>query len=127
MEAQVDVQNLFRRCDPVFWPIGPRIFVEPIRDASRVLHNPRVYISSCLFLLEGVFLKLDLSRTVAVDRFVSPQLQSLIIHPQFFRLCSFSFLLVSSIRRQGLALLARSIEQCTVDNQRRSGAAIAGF
>jgi hypothetical protein len=36
------------------------------------------------------------------------------------------FLLVSSIRRQGLAFVARSIAQLTVDNQ-RSGAAIAGF
>jgi hypothetical protein len=37
------------------------------------------------------------------------------------------FLLVSSILRQELALVVRSIAQCTVDNQRRSGAAIAGF
>jgi hypothetical protein len=28
---------------------------------------------------------------------------------------------------QELALMARSIAQCPVDNQRRSGAAIAGF
>jgi hypothetical protein len=34
---------------------------------------------------------------------------------------------VSLIRRQGLALVARSIVQCMVDNQRRSGAVIAGF
>jgi hypothetical protein len=52
---------------------------------------------------------------------------SLIIHPQYSRLCSFLFLLVSLILRQELALVARSITQCTVDNQRRSGAAIAGF
>jgi hypothetical protein len=37
------------------------------------------------------------------------------------------FLLVSLILRQELALMARSIMQCTIDNQRRSGAAIAGF
>jgi hypothetical protein len=37
------------------------------------------------------------------------------------------FLFVSSICRQGLALMARSIVQGMVDNQRRSGAAIAGF
>jgi hypothetical protein len=37
------------------------------------------------------------------------------------------FLLVSSILRQELALVVRSIAQCTVDNQRRSGVAIAGF
>ena len=35
--------------------------------------------------------------------------------------------LCSSIRRRGLAFLARSTEQCTVDNLRRRGAAIAGF
>jgi hypothetical protein len=40
----------------------------------------------------------------------------LIIHPQYCRLCSFLFLLVSSIRRQGLAFMARSIAQRTVDN-----------
>jgi hypothetical protein len=52
---------------------------------------------------------------------------SLIIHLQYSRLCSFLFLLVSLIPMQELALVARSIAQCTVDNQRRSGAAIAGF
>jgi hypothetical protein len=75
----------------------------------------------------GFCLSLDLSRTAAVDRFVRPQLVSLIIHLQYSRLCSFLFLLVSSILRQELALVARSIVQCTVDNQRRSGAAIARF
>jgi hypothetical protein len=49
---------------------------------------------------------------------------SLIIHPQYSRLCSFLFLLVSLILRQELALVVRSIAQFTVDNQRRSGAAI---
>jgi hypothetical protein len=52
---------------------------------------------------------------------------SLFIHLQYSRLCSFLFLLVSSIHRQGLAFVASTIAQCTVDNQRRSGAAIAGF
>jgi hypothetical protein len=75
----------------------------------------------------GFCLSLDLSRTVAVYRFVRPQLASLIIHLQYSRLCSFLFLLVSLILRQELALVVRSIAQCTVDNQRRSGAAIAGF
>jgi hypothetical protein len=37
------------------------------------------------------------------------------------------FLFVSSIHRQGKALVARSIVQCMVNNQRRSGDAIAGF
>ena len=65
MEAQVDIQNLFRCCDAVFWPFGPCIFVEPIRGASRVLHNPRVFINSHHILVRGRFLlKLDLSRTV---------------------------------------------------------------
>jgi hypothetical protein len=62
-----------------------------------------------------------------IDRFVRPQLECLINHLQFFRLCSSLFLFVSSICRQGLALMARSIVQHMVDNQRRSGAAIAGF
>jgi hypothetical protein len=75
----------------------------------------------------GFCLSLDLSRTAAVDRFVRPQLVSLIIHLQYSRLCSFLFLLVSSILRQELALVARSIAQCMVDNQRRSGATIARF
>jgi hypothetical protein len=49
-------------------------------------------------------------------------------HPStIFQIVSFSFLLVSSIRRQGLAFVARSIEQRAVVNQRRSGAAIVGF
>jgi hypothetical protein len=52
---------------------------------------------------------------------------SLFSHPQYSRLCSFLFLLVSSIRGQGLSFVARSITQRTVDNQRRSGAAIVGF
>jgi hypothetical protein len=47
--------NKFRRCDAVFWPIGPCIFVEPIRGASRFLHNPRVYIVAAPFLLEAGF------------------------------------------------------------------------
>jgi hypothetical protein len=52
---------------------------------------------------------------------------SLIFHPQYSRLCSFLFLLVSLILRQELALVVRSITQCMVDNQRRSGAAIVVF
>ena len=62
-----------------------------------------------------------------LDRFVRSQLECLIIHLQFSRLCSFLFLLVSSIRKQGLAFVAWSIVQRIVDNQRRSGAAFAGF
>ena len=107
---------------------GPCIFVQPIRARPGRESAPNPYIiSSRHHIRARVLLKLDLSRTVAVDRFVRPQLVSLIIHPQYSRLCSFLFLLVSSILRQELALVARSIAQCTVDNQRRSGAAIAGF
>ena len=39
----------------------------------------------------------------------------------------FLILTVSSIRRQGLAFVARSTVQRMVDNQRRSGAAIVKF
>jgi hypothetical protein len=93
-----------------------------------VTHALILYLFSSRRHIRGGFcLSLDLSRTAAVDRFVRPQLVSLIIHPQYSRLCSFLFLLVSSILRQELALVVRSIAQCTVDNQRRSGAAIAGF
>jgi hypothetical protein len=45
-----------------------------------------------------------------------PQLVSLIIHPQYSILCSFLFWLMYLILRQELALVARSIAQCTVDN-----------
>jgi hypothetical protein len=127
MEAQVDIQNLFRRFDVVFWAFGPCIFVDPIRGASRVCITLEYLLIAATSLLVAGLLKLDLSRTVVVDRFVRPQLVSLIIHPQYSRLCSFLFLLVSSILKKELALVARSIAQCTVDNQRRSGAAIAGF
>jgi hypothetical protein len=78
--------------------------------------------------VRGEFLiKLDLSRTIR-RRSVCETPTRELNHPStIFRLCSFSFLLVSSIRMQALAFVVRSIEQHTVDNQRRSGAAIAGF
>ena len=72
-------------------------------------------------------LSYSVKNSLPLDRFVRPQLECLIIHLQFSRLCSFFFLLVSLIRRQGLAFVAKSIMQCMVDNQRRSGAAIAGL
>jgi hypothetical protein len=110
------------------WAFGPCIFVGPIRARPGRESAPNPYIiSSRHHIRAWVLLKLDLSRTAVVDRFVRPLLVSLIIHPQYSRLCSFLFLLVSSIRRQGLALVVRSIAQRTVDNQRRSGVAIAGF
>jgi hypothetical protein len=75
----------------------------------------------------GFCLSYSVKNSSPIDRFVRPQLECLINHLQFSRLCSSLFLFVSSIRRQGLALVARSIVQRMVDNQRRCGAAIAGF
>jgi hypothetical protein len=128
VRIKVEAHNLSRCCDTVTWPIGHVSLLSPLGRVQGGSHAPNPYIiNSRHHIRARVLLKLDLSRTVAVDRFVRPQLVSLIIHPQYSRLCSFLFLLVSSILRQELALVARSIVQCTVDNQRRSGAAIAGF
>jgi hypothetical protein len=100
----------------------------PLGARLGVTHALILYLFSiCCHIRVGFCLSLDLSRTTAVDRFVRPQLVSLIIHPQYSRLCYFLFLPVSSICRQGLAFVARSIAQRTIDNQRRSGVAIAGF
>jgi hypothetical protein len=110
------------------WPLGRVSLLGPLGHVQGGSHAPNPYIiSSRHHIRAWVLLKLDLSRTIVVDRFVRPQLVSLIIHPQYSRLYSFLFLLVSSILRQELALVARSIAQCTVDNQRRSGSAIVGF
>jgi hypothetical protein len=91
--------------------LGPCIFVEPIRGAPR---GSCITLESLLvaatFLLGRVLLKSSIKNSSPLDRFVRPQLESVIIHPQFFRLCSFSFLLVSLIWRQGLALVARLIK-----------------
>jgi hypothetical protein len=109
------------------WPLGRVSLLGPLGRVQGGSHAPNPYIiSSRHHIRARVLLKLDLSRTVVVDRFVRPQLVSLIIHPQYSRLCYFLFLLVSSILRQELALVARSIEQCMVDNQRRSGARLRG-
>jgi hypothetical protein len=128
---QVSVQILFWCCDTVCWAVGPLGRVSrrsPLGASPGVTHALILYLfSSHRHIRVGFCLSLDLSRTVVVDRFVRPQLVSLIIHLQYSRLCSFLFLLVSLILRQELALVARSIAQHTVDNQRRSGAAIAGF
>jgi hypothetical protein len=75
----------------------------------------------------GFCLSYSVKNSSPRDRFVRPQLKCLINHLQFFRLCSSLFLFVSLIHRQGLALVARSIVQRMVDNQRRTGAAIVGF
>ena len=94
-----------------------------------VLHDPRDFIIAAATSLLGFefCLSYSVKNNSLLDRFVRPQLECLIIHLQFFRLCSSLFLLVSSIRRQGLAFVVRSIVQRMVDNQRRSGAAITGF
>jgi hypothetical protein len=55
MEAQVDVQNLFRRCDAVFWDFGPCIFVEPIRGVSRVCITLESLLIAATSLLEVGF------------------------------------------------------------------------
>jgi hypothetical protein len=78
-------------------------------------------------IVRGFCLSYSVKNSSPIDRFVRPQLECLINHLQFSRLCSSLFLFVSSIHRQGKALVARSIVQCMVDKQMRSGAAIAGF
>jgi hypothetical protein len=78
-------------------------------------------------ILWGFCLSYSVKNSSPIDRFVRPQLECLINHLQLSRLCFFLFLFVSSIHRQGKALVARSIMQRMVDNQSRSGAAIAGF
>jgi hypothetical protein len=83
--------------------------------------------SVAAIILCGFCLSYSVKNSLPIDRFVRPQLECLINHLQFSRLCSSLFLFVSSIHRQGLALVARSIVQPMVDNQRRSGGAIAGF
>jgi hypothetical protein len=128
VRIKVEAHNLSPCCDTVTWPLGHVSLLSPLGRVQGESHAPNPYIiNSHRHIRARVLLKLDVSRTVAVDQFVRTQLVSLIIHPQYSRLCSFLFLLVSSILRQELALVARSIAQCTVDNQRRSGAAIAGF
>jgi hypothetical protein len=113
---------------PSVGPLGRVSRQSPLGARPGVTHALILYLFiSRRHIRVGFCLSLDLSRTAAVDRFVRPLLVSLIIHPQYSRLCSFLFLLVSSILRQELALVARSIVQLMVDNQRRSGAAIAGF
>jgi hypothetical protein len=89
----------------------------PLGASPWVMHALILYLfSSCRHIRVEFCLSLDLSRTVVVDRFVRPQLESLIFHPQYSRLCFFLFLLGSSILRQELALVVRSIAQCMVDN-----------
>jgi len=108
---------------------GPCIVSGPIRGASKgSCTTLETLLAAATSLLGfGFCLSYSVKNSSPIDRFVRPQLECLINHLQFSRLCSSLFLFVSSIRRQGLALVARSIVQRMVDNQRRSGAAIAGF
>jgi hypothetical protein len=45
----------FQEQPVIKWAFGSCIFVEPIRGASRVLHNPRVFINSRHLLVRGGF------------------------------------------------------------------------
>jgi hypothetical protein len=76
----------------------------PLGASPGVTHALILYLfSSHHHIRVGFCLSLDLSRIVVVDRFVRPQLVSLIIHPQYSRLCSFLFLLVSPISQAGIS------------------------
>jgi hypothetical protein len=101
----------------------------PIRGASKgsCMTLETLLAAATSLLGFGFCLSYSIKNSSPIDQFVRPQLECLINHLQFSRLCSSLFLFVSSIHRQGLALVARSIVQRRVDNQRRSGAAIAGF
>jgi hypothetical protein len=127
--TQVDIQNLFRCCDAVFWSFGPCIVSGPIRGTFKgSCTTLETLLAAATSLLGfGFCLSYFVKNSSPIDRFVRPQLECLINHLQFSRLCSSLFLFVSLICRQGLSLMVRSIVQRMVDNQRRSGAAIAGF
>jgi hypothetical protein len=87
---QVSVQILFWCCDTVCWAVGPLGRVSrrsPLGASPGVTHALILYLfSSHRHIRVGFCLSLDLSRTVVVDRFVRPQLVSLIIHLQYSRL-----------------------------------------
>ena len=92
-----------------------------------VLVDPREFISSHHTLVRvWVLLKLFCQEQFAA-RSVCETPTREFNHTSAISLHSSLFLLVSSIRRQGLAFVARSIMQRMVNNQRRSGAVIAGF
>jgi hypothetical protein len=113
---------------PLFWPDGSCIQWKSIRDASYGLTttlNP-IYSVAAVILREFC-LSYSVKNSSPIDWFVRPQLECLINHLQFFRLCSSLFSFVSSIHRQGKVLVARSIVQRMIDNQSRSDAAITGF
>jgi hypothetical protein len=83
--------------------------------------------SVATIILWGFCLSYSIKNSSPIDWFVRPQLECLINYLQLSRLCSSLILFVSSIHRQRKDLVARSIVQRMVDNQGRSGAAIAGF
>jgi hypothetical protein len=117
VRIKVEVHNLSRCCDTVTWPLGRVSLLSPLGRVQGGSHAPNPYIiSSHHHIRVGFCLSHSVENSSPLDRFVRPQLVSLIIHPLYSRLCSFLFLLVSSILRQELALVARSIAQCTVDN-----------
>jgi hypothetical protein len=101
----------------------------PIQGASKgsCMTLETILAAATSLLGFGFCLSYSVENSSPIDRFVRPQLACLINHLQFSRLCSSLFLFVSSIRRQGLALVARSVVHRMVDNQRRSGDAITGF
>jgi hypothetical protein len=70
--------------------------------------------SVATIILSGFCLSYSVKNSSPIDRFVGPQLECLINHLQFSRLCSSLFLFVSIVQRM-------------VDKQRTGGAAIAGF
>src|SRR5688572_25602306 len=89
VRIKVEAHNLSRCCDTVIWPLGHVSLLSPLGHVQGGSHAPIPYIiNGRLHIRARVLLKLDLSRRVAVDRFVGPQLVSLIIHPQYYRLCS---------------------------------------
>jgi hypothetical protein len=89
VRIKVEAHNLSRCCDTVIWPLGHVSLLSPLGHVQGGSHAPNPYIiNSRHHIRARVLLKLDLSRRVAVDRFVRPQLVSLIIHPQYYRLCS---------------------------------------
>jgi hypothetical protein len=72
----------FGAATPSVGPLGHVSRRSPLGASLGVTHALIVYLfSSRRHLRVGFCLSLDLSRTVAVDRFVRPQLVSLIIHP----------------------------------------------
>ena len=107
---------------------GLCISCEPIRGPSRSLCTTleSLYTAAAAPLGFGFCLDYSVKNSFAVFRFVRPQLVRLIIHLQFWLLSSL-FLLVFFDSQAGISLLGKVDRATPVDNQRRRGAAIAGF